>query len=60
MIHLKPIYKMRQILYNKKAFLQGSLAERRHKKMTSFDLIWKLIELLLQNNNNKDQEQNKE
>ena len=44
----------------KKPFEKVILGERRHKQMTSFDLIWKLIELLLQNNNNKDQEQNKE
>jgi len=43
------------ILYLKEIF-----EERGYKGMTSYDLIWKLIELLLQSNNNKDQEENKE
>ena len=43
-----------------KPFHKVILAERGDKGMTSYDLIWKLIELLLKNNNNKDQEQNKE
>ena len=46
------------MMYTTANLFQGNLEERRQNQMTSFDLIWRLTMLLL--NNNESQEENKE